>query len=188
VNVGCRSDADEQAKWFGDAIALKAGKYDHDLRSLRSAVSGLRLLGAGHAPLHRFRLGLELPLSGHREVDRMVAHHAAPPKHPEDPLRAGARRAAGSPRRGARRARRGLRALGRPDGRAHWARDEIPVAAQLAQAAEFLEVANRVGGVEAARALARARRGKQFDPRISRSSSDGEALVAECTRLSPGTR
>ena len=28
VNVGCHSDAYEQAKWFGDDIALKSGKYD----------------------------------------------------------------------------------------------------------------------------------------------------------------
>src|SRR3954465_16021682 len=31
VNVGCHTDAHEQAKWFGDDIALKAGKYDHEL-------------------------------------------------------------------------------------------------------------------------------------------------------------
>src|SRR5438094_3528031 len=29
VNVGCHTDAHEQAKWFGDDIALKSGKYDH---------------------------------------------------------------------------------------------------------------------------------------------------------------
>ena len=34
----------------------------------------MRLLGAGHAPLHRFRVGLEFALSGHREVDGMIAH------------------------------------------------------------------------------------------------------------------
>ena len=28
VNVGCHSDAHEQAKWFGDDIALKSDKYD----------------------------------------------------------------------------------------------------------------------------------------------------------------
>ena len=28
VNVGCHSDAHEQAKWFGDDIALKSNKYD----------------------------------------------------------------------------------------------------------------------------------------------------------------
>src|SRR4051794_33323094 len=75
INVGCHSDAHEQAKWFGDDIELKSTKYDHELRSVRAAVSGLRSLGAGNPPLHRFRLGLEFALSGHREVDRMVEHH-----------------------------------------------------------------------------------------------------------------
>ena len=69
INVGCHSDAHEQAKWFGDDIALKAIKYDHEPRSLRMAASGMRFLGSGHPPLHRFRLGLEFALSGHREVD-----------------------------------------------------------------------------------------------------------------------
>src|SRR6185503_17933808 len=45
--------------------------------------------------------------------------------------------------------------------------EEIPLAARLAGAAEFVEVANRVGGVEAARELARERRGAQFDPSVS---------------------
>src|ERR687883_761554 len=45
VNVGCHTDAHEQAKWFGDDIALKSGKYDHDLRSLRAAASSIRFLG-----------------------------------------------------------------------------------------------------------------------------------------------
>src|SRR3954469_21869206 len=33
VNVGCHSDAHEQAKWFGDDIALKATKFDFEPRS-----------------------------------------------------------------------------------------------------------------------------------------------------------
>src|SRR5215212_5144093 len=77
INVGCHSDAHEQAKWFGDDIAVKSIKYDHEPRSLRMAASGMTFLGSGHAPLHRFRLGLEFVLSGHREVDGMIAHHAA---------------------------------------------------------------------------------------------------------------
>src|SRR4051794_15703496 len=50
INVGCHSDAHEQAKWFGDDIALKSIKYDHDPKSLRMAVTGMRFLGSGHAP------------------------------------------------------------------------------------------------------------------------------------------
>jgi hypothetical protein len=46
VNVGCHTDAHEQTKWFGDDIALKAGKYDHRLGSLRAARADASL----HAP------------------------------------------------------------------------------------------------------------------------------------------
>ena len=41
------------------------------------AATGMRQLGAGNPPLHRFRLGLAFALSGHREVDGIIAHHAA---------------------------------------------------------------------------------------------------------------
>ena len=76
VNVGCHSDAHEQAKWFGDDIALKSGKYDYEMRSVRGMAAGMKLLGSNHPPLHRFRVGLEFALSGHREVDDMISHHA----------------------------------------------------------------------------------------------------------------
>ena len=42
VNVACHSDAHEQAKWFGDDIRLKSGKYDHEPGSLRGAVAAAR--------------------------------------------------------------------------------------------------------------------------------------------------
>src|SRR5260370_1729258 len=76
VNVGCHTDAHEQAKWFGDDIAVKSSKYSYDMRSVRGAASAMRFLGAGHPPLHRFRLGIEFAVSGHRELDRMIGHHA----------------------------------------------------------------------------------------------------------------
>src|SRR5262249_9358384 len=37
VNVGCHSDAHEQAKWFGDDIAMKSTKYDYGTHSVRGA-------------------------------------------------------------------------------------------------------------------------------------------------------
>src|SRR6188508_769335 len=76
VNVGCHTDAHEQAKWFGDDIALKASKYEHRLGSLRATTAGIRRLGAGRPPLRRFRVGLEFAFSGHREIDGMIAQHA----------------------------------------------------------------------------------------------------------------
>src|SRR3954454_22447357 len=44
VNVGCHTDAHEQAKWFGDDVAVKAVKYEHDMRSMRGMAAGMRLL------------------------------------------------------------------------------------------------------------------------------------------------
>ena len=43
----------------------------------------------------------------------------------------------------------------------------IPVAARLAQIAEYIEVAHRVGGEQAAVAMARKRHGSQFDPDLA---------------------
>ena len=43
----------------------------------------------------------------------------------------------------------------------------IPVAARIAQLAEFMEVAHRVGGVAGATALVRRRAGRQFDPALA---------------------
>ena len=76
VNVGCHTDAREQAKWFGDDIALKSGKFDHEF-GFRVVAATLQKLGAGSPPLHRFRIGLEFALAGRRELDGMIAAHAA---------------------------------------------------------------------------------------------------------------
>src|SRR5689334_24504203 len=48
VNVGCHADAHEQAKWFGDDIKLKSGKYAYDFGSVRGTLATMRLVGAGN--------------------------------------------------------------------------------------------------------------------------------------------
>ncbi|HUA70014.1 MAG TPA: HD domain-containing phosphohydrolase [Solirubrobacteraceae bacterium] len=169
VNVGCHSDAHEQTKWFGDDIALKSGKYDYEIRSLRAAAAGMRQLGAGRPPLHRFRVGLEFALSGHREVDGMISHHAAIARTLGEQLGLSAEV---------------LEALGAAyemwDGRGWPGRlkgDEVPIASRIAQLAEYAEVAHRVGGIEGARALARRRAGKQFDPALARALDEQAETV-----------
>jgi len=63
-NVGCHSDAHEQAKWFGDDIALKGDKYDYPLHGLSGAVAGVRRIGSGaDSVAQRFRVGLEFVVS-----------------------------------------------------------------------------------------------------------------------------
>ena len=168
INVGCHSDAHEQAKWFGDDIALKSVKYDHEPRSIRMAATGIRALGSGQAPLHRFRLGLAFALSGHREVDGMIAHHAAIARAMAEQLSLPTEV---------------LDAIGasyeRWDGRG-WPGDlegdDIPLASRIAHVAEFIEVANRLGGVPAVRRLAQERSGGDFDPVLA-GLVDAEADV-----------
>jgi HD-GYP domain-containing protein (c-di-GMP phosphodiesterase class II) len=171
VNVGCHTDAHEQAKWFGDDIALKAGKYDNEFRGVRGAVATLRMLGSGSPPLHRFRVGLEFALSGHRELDDMISHHAAMARTLGEQL--------GLPVDA-------LEALGcayeQWDGQG-WpgerAGEAVPIAARLAQLAEYVEVAHRVGGVAAAAELARRRAGRQFDPVLAAAlEADADAILS----------
>lgn len=171
-NVGCHSDAHEQAKWFGDDIAMKKGKYRHELRSWRAAATGVISLGAGYAPLHRFRLGLEFVLSGHRELSDMIAHHASIGRVLAEQLSL---------------SREVQEAVGasyeRWDGRGWPGKlrgEGVPLAARIAQAAEFVEVAHRVGGITAVKKLARERRGGQFDPQLS------DALIAKAETLLAG--
>jgi hypothetical protein len=167
VNVGCHADAHEQAKWFGDDIALKSGKYSHELGSVRGALYGMRLVGVGNPPLHRFRVGLEFAFSGHRQLDGMISQHAklARTLAEQLDLPGTVRTAVGA-------------AYEQWDGRS-WPgalkAGAIPAAARIAQLAEFMEVAHRVGGVAGATALARRRAGRQFDPALA-------ALLCAMTR------
>ena len=159
VNVGCHADAHEQAKWFGDDITLKSGKYVHELGSVRGALATMRLVGAGNPPLHRFRVGLEFAFSGHRQLDGMISQHARLARTLAEQLEL-----PGAVREGVGAAYEQWDGRGWPG---TLKADAIPVAARIAQLAEFMEVAHRVGGVAGATALARRRAGRQFDPALA---------------------
>ena len=58
VNVGCHSDAYEQAKWFGDDIALKSGKYAHEFGTAAAALAMLRMVGVATLPCTALRWAL----------------------------------------------------------------------------------------------------------------------------------
>jgi HD-GYP domain-containing protein (c-di-GMP phosphodiesterase class II) len=53
----------------------------------------------------------------------------------------------------------------------------VPLPARISQFAEFVEVANRLGGADAAVKLARRRRGKQFDPQVAAVLVDDPAVL-----------
>lgn len=159
VNVGCHTDAHEQARWFGDDIAMKSGKYDYEFRSVRAAMASLRLIGAGHPPMRRLRIGLDLAVNGRRELEGMIDRHAtlASGLAEQLGLPAGVQLAVGA-------------SYEQWDGRG-WPGElkgaDVPMASRLAQLAEFVEVAHRVGGTSAAVTMASKRAGGQFDPELS---------------------
>ena len=159
VNVGCHSDAHEQAKWFGDDIALKSGKYAHQLGSMSATLATLRLVGSGNPPLHRFRVGVEFVVSGRRELDGMIVQHSALARTLAEQL--GLSSEVQMAVAASYEQWDGNGWPGNMKGQA------IPIAARLCQIAEFVEVAHRIGGAGAALDLARARSGSQFDPALA---------------------
>lgn len=158
INVGCHTDAHEQAYWFGDDIALKSTKYEHDPYSAADLVSMVRMLGSGSTPLHRVRVAVDFVISGRKELDGMIAGHAA--------LARGLAAELGLPDRVCAAV---AASYERWDGRGYPGRlagEAIPLGARVTQLAEFVEVEHRQGGIDAVKALARRRAGTQFDPAL----------------------
>src|SRR3954447_20525112 len=158
VNVGCHTDAHEQAQWTGDDIAMKATKYKHEMRSWRGASEMIRMIGSGNPPLQRLRVAFDFALAGYKDMDGMIERHAelARALGQELGLAADVIDALGS-------------SYERWDGRG-WpgelAGDDVPLASRITQLAKFMEVAHRAGGLGAAQAMAIARSGSQFDPEL----------------------
>ena len=174
VNVGCHTDAHEQAKWFGDDIALKAGKYEHGLGSLREPPRECAAWApaAAAAPLSRRARVRDLGSPRGRRHDR--------PACADRSLARGAARARG---RRYGRARRRVREWDGKAGRASsWATRPDRVAHRAA------------GGVRRGRTphrwdrgretLARRRGGSQFDPELAaRLCADAGAMLGGLDEL-----
>ncbi len=158
TNVACHSDAYEQARWFGDDIAMKATKYEYEPFSVADVAAMLRLLGSGGTPLHRARVAFDFAVSGRKEIDGMITRHALLARKLGEQL--GLSDAA-------------LDALAtsyeRWDGKGFpgkLAGEAIPMSARITQLAEFVEVAHRTAGIPGAIDVAERRSGKQFDPEL----------------------
>lgn len=67
--VGCHTDAYEQAKWFGDDIALKRDGYRYDMgRPVDVLNFAWHSVGRGRSPLERLKTWLELPMAVRRNA------------------------------------------------------------------------------------------------------------------------
>ncbi len=152
--VGCHTDAYEQAKWFGDDLAVKANFRRVDRGGPRDL---LRQLGAGKPPLERARLVLALLGTGMRDLMQMLENHWLATDDLARRLGLG------------EDIRQSLKeSYERWDGRGAFGAqgEQILLTSRLVQLADVVTVFHRSWGLESAVAVARERRATQFDPAL----------------------
>jgi len=156
--AGCVADTAEVAAWFGDDIAFRADSYRVDLAGLPLIGLALSHAGAGAPFLHRLRLAANLVLTGGRAVERGLMSHCLTTTQ-----MAGRLGLAAEVRDPLGQVFTRWDAKGVPDGVGG---EQIARPVRLFHLADTVEVFHRAGGVDAAVEVARARRGKHFDPEV----------------------
>jgi HD-GYP domain-containing protein (c-di-GMP phosphodiesterase class II)/DNA-binding CsgD family transcriptional regulator len=156
--LGCHVDAYEQAKWFGDDLALKADFRRVDFTGTTAQTMFiLRHLGSGGSPLKRLSVGVGFAGGGGvRAAEEMIDNHWRAADDLADRLGLAA------PVRDCLE-----QTFERWDGRGvpKGAKDvDILMTSQLVNLADVVEVFHRAGGIESAVEVARQRRGTQFAP------------------------
>lgn len=157
--VGCHVDSYEQAKWFGDEMAVKADARLVDFTGPAADMAFvLRHLRGGHSVVDKARTVAGLVAGGMKDLDSILETHwlavdgLAGNLGMSDPVRKSIEQT-----------------FERWDGRGspHGAKgEEIVLTARLVNLADVVEVYHRAGGPEAACAVARQRSGTQFDPAL----------------------
>jgi HD-GYP domain-containing protein (c-di-GMP phosphodiesterase class II) len=157
--VGCVADTPEVAAWFGDDIGFRSGYYQVDLAGLPMLGFMLRHVGAGNPALYRLRLGAKLVVTGGKGIQqglmshclttaRMAERFGLDDKQVCQPLQQVFARWDGK---------------GVPQGMSG---EDIALPMRLFALADMVEVHHRTGGPDAAIEVARAKRGKHFDPAV----------------------
>jgi HD-GYP domain-containing protein (c-di-GMP phosphodiesterase class II) len=155
--IGCHIDAYEQAKWFGDDLALKGHFRLVDAAGIRSTGHMLGQIGAGRHGLVRAGVALRFFTGGMSDAAVMLHNHWYAANQLSCDL--GLANEVGDVLR---------YTFERWDGKGPGERkgDAIPVVGRIVNLADVTEVFHRAGGVDAAVDVAQARRGTQFDPRL----------------------
>lgn len=156
--VGCFADAHEQARWFGDDIALKAGILEVDFAGLPMMRFMMRRVGADEPTLARARRRAAFMAGGRREVENMYLTHCALAGSLAEQLGVGP-----EVRDALQHAYERWDGRGQPVGLKG---EEVSISARLMRLTRAAEVFHRRGGVDAAVKVARDRRGSEFDPRL----------------------
>lgn len=156
--VGCVADTPEVASWFGDDIAYRRDSYALDLAGLPLLGFSLRHVGAGSPPLSRLRLAANLVVTGGAAIERGLMSHCLTTGRMAERLGLG-----GTVYDPLQQVFTRWDAKGVPAGIGG---EEISPLTRLFHLADVIEVHHRADGLGAAVEVARARRGRQFDPTL----------------------
>jgi HD-GYP domain-containing protein (c-di-GMP phosphodiesterase class II) len=169
--IGCHADSHEYARWFGDDIAVRHDSYLVDWSGLPYLRFLLSNVGRGEPLLHRLNTLTTLFVNARGQLSRLIHSHCSSAGMLADRigLSADVQSALGF-------------TFERFDGGglpAGVGGDAIPIPMRVAQLADMVEVHHRTYGVDGAVAMARSRRGGQFDPQIvDVFTGDAEAILA----------
>ncbi|WP_156685676.1 HD domain-containing phosphohydrolase [Mycobacterium sp. Marseille-P9652] len=168
--IGCHADSHEYARWFGDDIAVRHDSYLVDW----SGLPYLRFLAGNVArgrPLaQRLSMMATLMVNARGHISRLIHSHCTSAALLADRIGLDPGVQAALAYTFERYDGGGLPAGARGD--------EIPIHMRIAQVADMVEVHHRAYGMEGALAMARERRGGQFDPQVVDAllSHSGEVL------------
>ncbi len=156
--IGCHADSHEYARWFGDDIAVRRDSYLVDWSGLPYMRFLLTNIGHGESLLSRLRTMSALFVNARGHISQLIhshctsaallAEHIGLESDVQTALRYTFERFDGG---------------GLPAGAAG---EAIPIEMRVAQLADMVEVHQREYGLEGAVAMARSRRGGQFDPAV----------------------
>ncbi|MBB2503696.1 HD domain-containing phosphohydrolase [Amycolatopsis echigonensis] len=156
--VGCAADTSELAALFGDETELYADSHDGDLAGVAMAMFVLRHLGRGGPRLRRAALVGRFLATAGRSVQQIMQAHCQ-----------SASELAGRLDLGEDVCRPLLQSFERWDGRGvpgDAGGADLDLAIRLVQLADNVEAFHDTAGVDGAVAVARERRGTQFDPAL----------------------
>lgn len=156
--IGCHADSHEYARWFGDDIAVRHDSYLVDWSGLPYLRFLVGNVGRGQPLMQRLAIMATLFANARGQLSRLIHSHCASAALLADRIGLGPDVQAALAFAFERYDGGGL-----PAG-AHG--DQIPIQMRVAQLADMIEVHHRAYGVEGAVAMARARRGGQFDPLV----------------------
>jgi HD-GYP domain-containing protein (c-di-GMP phosphodiesterase class II) len=156
--IGCHADSHEYARWFGDDIAVRKNSYLVDWSGFPYQRFLLTNIGRGESLLTRLKTAATLYANARGHISQLIHSHCTSAgllaerigldADVQNALRYTFERFDGG---------------GLPNGASG---DQIPIEMRVAQVADMVEVHQREYGIDGAVAMARSRRGGQFDPSV----------------------